>query len=453
MGNLLASILNSANAMSVYNRQLSVIQNNISNANTPGYVKQTQELEAMHLDLSQGLVGGVAAGPVVSSRSEFAEEGVRNQLSQLGEAEQKAGDLAQIAPVFDLKDGTGIAGAFNDFFNSFSQLSLNPNDSLARQSVLNAGQQVSDTFNETAAGMARAAQQSENQVQNITDTINHIASAIKEVNSSYKKSFQSLSDAGLDASLHSNLEQLSELVDFTTTRASDGTVSVYIGGQTPLVIGDKQFAISADLSSRTSSAILDSEQRDVTSQIHSGQLSGVLEERNDLIPSYIDDLNTLGQQFTTAVNQQLASGVDKNGLLPSTDMFAYDAAVGAASMRLNPLTTDQIAAATISAPGGNANALNVSELRSSKTMGGYTFTEFFGNLSGRIGRDISSAQTDKTTRSGLVDQARSMREEISGVSLDEEAAHLLQVQRAYQASGKLMSVLNDMMDTLMNAFR
>jgi flagellar hook-associated protein 1 FlgK len=224
---------------------------------------------------------------------------------------------------------------------------------------------------------------------------------------------------------------------------------VYLEGQTPLVVGDRQFNISADPTG-SQTAILDSSGDAITAQITTGKLAGALQEKNDLIPSYIDDLNTLASSLADGVNQQLKQGVDQQGSPPLTDMFTYDPQVGAAlSLRANPMTPDQIAAASSDSPGGNANALNVAAMLSTKTMGGSTFTQYFGSLGGHVGRDLANAQSDQTTQQGLVDQARNLRSQVSSVSLDEEAAELLQVQRSYQASAKVMSVVNDIMDTLM----
>ena len=98
MGNLFTSLLNSANAVRVLDRQLAVLQNNVTNANTPGFARQTQSVQAMAFDLASGLQGGVAAGPVLSSRSEYAEEAVQQQLSRHGYAGQRANDLAALEP-------------------------------------------------------------------------------------------------------------------------------------------------------------------------------------------------------------------------------------------------------------------------------------------------------------------------------------------------------------------
>ena len=139
-----------------------------------------------------------------------------------------------------------------------------------------------------------------------------------------------------------------------------------------------------------------------------------------------------------------------HGSAPAVDLFAYDPQVGAAlSLRANTMTPDQIAAASASAPGGNANALDVADMLKSKMMGTSTYSEFFGTLGGRVGSDVANAQSDRTTQQGLVDQARNLRSQISSVSLDQEATELLQVQRSYQASAKVMGVLNNIMDTLM----
>jgi flagellar hook-associated protein 1 FlgK len=449
MGNLFTSMLNSASAMQVYSRQLAVIQNNISNSNTPGYAKQTQELEAMHFDIAHGLAGGVSAGPVVSSRSEYAERTVQSQVSQLGTAEQKASDLSQISTLFDLTSTTGIDSSLNNFFNTFSQLGVNPNDTLSRQNVLDSAQALAGAFNQTASSLSSASTEVDTQITGMVDTVNQLTAKIRDINAMYQQNPGSASDAGLDAQMHAALEQLSETVGITALKTPSGTFSVYLGGQTALVVGGHQFDITAQVD-QNQTTIVDGVGNDITGQITAGRLAGALQEKNDLIPSYKSDLNTLASTVADQVNHQLQVGVDQNGATPIVDMFSYDSTVGAAlSLRANSMTPDQIAAADPSSPGGNANALNVADMLGTKMMGTSTYNQFFGNIGGRVGNDLANAQSDQTTRQGLVDQARNLRSQVSGVSLDQEAAELLQVQRAYQASAKVMSMLNDIMDSLM----
>lgn len=451
MGNLFTSLLNAANAMSVYNRQLATIQNNVTNANTPGYARQVQTVEAMPFQLDQGLPGGIKAGDIQSTRSEYAEQSVRRQTSLLGAAEQKAADLAQIEPLFDLSDNSGIAGSLNQFFQSFSQLSINPSDTVARQTVIDRAADLAHAFNYTASGLTQASNNADDQIRGQISQINALARQIADMNAARRADIRNASDPGVDAQMHSVLEQLSELADISVLQQPDGTLSVFLGGQTGLVIGTHQYDIQADLSG-PQTAVLDANGKDITAQISGGKLKGLLDEKNELIPGYLADLNTLAQNVADQVNSKLAAGVDANGASPTIDLFSYDASLGAAAtIGVTAITPDQIAAASAGAPGGNGNALDLASLGNAKLINGYTFTQYYGNIGARVGRDVAAAKDQNTTQQSLLSQARSLRDQISGVSLDEEAMLLLQVQRAYQAAGKLVSVINSITDTLMAA--
>jgi flagellar hook-associated protein 1 FlgK len=114
------------------------------------------------------------------------------------------------------------------------------------------------------------------------------------------------------------------------------------------------------------------------------------------------------------------------------------------------LTADQIAAALPGAPGGNGNAIALARLASAQTIGGYTFTQYFGTLGSRVGRDVAAAKEDKDAYQGQLAQARAVRATQTGVSLDEEATHLMQFQQAYQAAGKLLTVLDTLTQSVID---
>jgi flagellar hook-associated protein 1 len=450
MGNLIASLLNSANALQVYEGALTVTENNVVNANTPGYAKQIASFEALPLDLTIGLPGGVESGPTQSSRNAYAEQSVRDQQTALGYYQQKASDLTPLENYFSLSQTSGIAPAMSQLFQSFSQLSVNPNDTVSRQAVLNQAATVAQDFNDTAAGLLSQGNNLDQQTRGAIDSINQLATTIAQINADNRVDPQGTIDAGVDAQLNSSLEQLSQLVNFTALQQPDGTVSIYVGGQTPLVIGDQAYAIQGDFST-PQTAIDSSTGSDITSQLTGGQLSALLDDKNNVLPSYVDDLNTLAQSLADQVNTTLAGGIDQNGASPATDLFTYDTVSGAAlTLAVNPMTPDQIAAALPGATGGNGNALNLAALANAQATNGYTFAQFYGNLGGRVGNDLSSAQGDQSTKQALLEQAQSMRQQISGVSLDEEAQNLMEYQRSYQAVSKMLGILNSLTDTLMN---
>src|SRR5579871_49856 len=263
MGNLMASLLNSANAMQVYEQALNVTENNVVNANTPGYAKQQMTFEANRFDLTTGSAGGVLAGPVQSSRDAYAEQAVRDQQTSANFYQQKVADLTPVESYFDTSSTSGIAPAMSQLFQDFSALSVNPNDTVARQTVLNDAATVSQQFNYAANGLLTQQSNLDQQTRSTVDSINKIASTIAGINAENRVDPSGTIDAGVDAQLNSSLEQLSQLVNFTALQQPDGSVTVYVGGQEPLVVGDQTYAIQGDFSS-AQTAIDSSTGRDIT---------------------------------------------------------------------------------------------------------------------------------------------------------------------------------------------
>ncbi|MGD0297147.1 MAG: flagellar hook-associated protein FlgK [Bryobacteraceae bacterium] len=450
MGNLFAAITNTATALKAFEDGLTVVSSNVANANTPGYVEQTQTFVAQPLDLSEGLVGGVQAGPMQNSRDQYAEESVQQQQTALGFYTQKVADLTPVQSYFSLSSTSGVAPAMDALFSSFSQLSVNPNGAVQRQAVLNAATTVAQQFNDAATGLLNQGTALNQQAQSIIGNINQLGSTIAEINSAGRVDPSGTVNAGVDAQLYSSLEQLSQYVNFTTLQQPDGTVTVLLGGQTPLVVGDQSYAIQGDFST-PQTAILSSTGTDITSQITGGQLSAVLDDNNNVIPGYLTSLNTLAQSFADQVNTTLDNGIDQNGAAPTTDLFTYDPVQGAAqTLAVNPLTTDQIAAALPGASGGNGNALALAQLANATGVSGYTFDEYYGNIGGQVGNDVSSATSTETTKQSLLTQAQTLRQQVSGVSLDTEAETLTAYQKSYEATSKMFTVLNELTETLMN---
>ena len=125
----------------------------------------------------------------------------------------------------------------------------------------------------------------------------------------------------------------------------------------------------------------------------------------------------MAQTLADQVNAGLNNGIDLNGAAPVTNLFAYNASTGAAAtLTVNPLTTDQD----------------------------------YGNLGGQVGTDLSAAQNNSTTDQSLLSQAESLRQQISGVSLDSEAESLLQYNRSYDAISKMLGVLNSLSLDIVN---
>jgi len=448
MGNLMASLLASANAMRTFERSMGVVENNVANSSTPGYAKQRVTLLAEPFQIETGLPGGVTLGEAQSMRSEYAERTVRQYVGSQGRYSQQVTDFGRVEMLFDATGESGIPGALSDFFQSISSWSVAPNDQVARQSVIDQAGVVAQSFNQTAAGLMQASADMNSQATSVVGNINRLVGQVLEYNKEVRANASSANDAGLASTVNSTLEQLAEYTDFTAIKADDNSYTLFIGGQTLTLIGDRQYPVTASVSGQEI-RILDAQSRDVTDQIQGGRLASIIEVKNREIPQYMQQLNRLAAATADQVNSILATGLDPADKHP---LFAYDASGSsqAATLSVTGITPDQLASAPPTSAGGNTNIVLLAELGQKTAIDGFTLTGFYGSLAGQVGRDFSQAKTNQATQEGLLAQARSMREDISGVSLDEEAARLMEYQRAYQAAARLVSTLDELTDTLMS---
>lgn len=450
MGSLFTTIHTAASTLAVLNQGLQVTENNVANANTPGYARQALKLESQAFDVTVGLPGGIGSSGTQSSRDPYAEQNVRTQQSASGLATQQANDLGAIEPYFNLSAKSSVSNALSQFFNGFSQLSINPNDTTARQAAISDAGQLAQSFRQTANGLLAQSTALDSETSGTVTNINNLAADIAKLTTQGAAGSSGTQDAGVDARLTSDLEQLSQYGQVTVLQQPSGSLNVYLNGRTPLVLGDRVSQISLDSSSGPTK-ILDGGGHDITNDFSSGQLAGEIKTKNTTIPGYLTQLNTLAQTVADQVNAALSNGVDQTGASPAQDLFTYDATKGAAqTLSVTSITPDQIAAASAGAPGGNGNALIVAGLAQAPTVAGATFTQAYGNLAANVGRDISSAQDGKSTSLDLLTQAQSLRSRNSGVSLDQEASNLIQFQRSYEATSKLINVIDQITQTLIN---
>jgi len=434
-------------------KALNVVSNNVTNSKTPGYVRQDMNFIARPFDTRSGLSGGVDAGSLISSRRVYMDRGVFVQSHRFGQFSQQTQILEQVEPIFDVSQQSGLAAAMDRLFHSFSQLSITPNDRPARETVIRSAKDVATAFNQTTGALGQVSAQADTELRSSIEVINRIGEAMRKFNIQLREDARRLSDPGLDAQINAELERLSEHVDFSFLRAEDGSYSIYLGGQTPLTLGDKLFPISGDFSG-DGPLIRDFEGKDITNQIQAGRVRGLVDLRTSFLPSLLTDLNELAAGLADRINEVLINGVDQNGQTPDLNLFSYDPIAGAAgTLAVTNIEPHQLAAAVAEAPGGNGNALNLAALATARVLNEYTFSQFYGQIAGRVGRNLANAREDQRAHNLLLSQSRLMRAEITEVSLDEEAAKLIQFQRAYQASAELVRVLNTLTQDMINLMR
>lgn len=475
MANILSSLVSSAGALQAYGQVLQVAQNNVANVNTPGFVKHRQSLSALPFDPATGLSGGVRAGDVESSRSAYADQNVRSQIVLLGEAQQQVESLSSLQSVFDISGNSGIPSALNDLYKSFSAWAQSPGDAVARQAVLDSAASVGDAFRQTASALDAAERSAERAAQSAVNSVNTLTTQLQSLNKLATQG--SRADSGLDAQIHATLEELSQYVGFTAIEHGNGSVDVLLNGETPLVMGDQQYSLTSCLGQTEnplfpnapgSLRVSASDGTDVTSQVTTGKLGALLDVRNRLLPSYLGDatqqgdLNRMAQQFADRINALLTAGNVQDGTPPQTGMalFTYDASptdiartLGTAALQPTDLAAIDPGPPYVSNGVPLALAALASPQNSADEIDGASFAQFYGVLAGRTGAALSDAQDRESIQQSAVAQTKNLRDQMSGVSLDEEAAILIQFQRAYEANSRLITVLEQLSEDAINIIR
>ncbi len=473
MSNLLSVLGSSANALDAYTMALEVTQNNVANVNTPGYAKQSLPLMAMPFDVQLGLLGGVTTGTQQSARDEYAEQAVRQQNTGFGKQQQAASSLTALQNLFDISGNTGIPNALNQFFQSASAWAQTPSNEAVRQTVIAQATSVAQTFQSAATGLQNLAHNTETQLQSTVDQVNQIVGQLQIYNHQILQSASQ--DSGIDTQVHALLENLSQLVGFSATQQQDGSTTILMNGTTPLLVGDRQFQLQAGMSVPASGTnqsgppsayLLAGDGTDITAKTTDGQLGSLLDMRNRVLPSYMGDannagdLNTMAKQFADRVNQLLTTGNISDGPppQPGVPLFTYDTTNDtnvAKTLSVDPsVTPSQLAAISPGPPEvSNGVPLALSQLATplaaADEINGVSYSEFYGNMAANVGSQLQDATSGEQVQQSLLAQARDQRQQVSGVSLDEEAMNLVQFQRAYEANSRFITVLDQLtLDTI-----
>ena len=477
MPGLFSALNASSESLRAFERALEVTQNNIGNASTPGFAAQVSQFQPLPFSPMDGPSGGVVFSGTQSLRDEYAERFVQQQNSSLGSADQLSAALSSLQGIFDLSGESGVSGAMNDLLSSFSALSQNPSDASARQAVILDAENLAAAFQGAASAVTQASGDADQQIDSVVSEINRIGANLQSLNKQRLASPHP--DPNLDASIHTALEDLSELVNFTTSFSADGTVNVLIGGQSPLVLGANVYPLNAAAATVSPAApypqappnrtIIDASGNDITGQIKSGRLGGALEMRNSIVPGLVGSpdqagsLNQLARAFVDRVNQLLTSGVTTadGTSVAGLPLFQYstsgDTSV-ARTLSTTGITGAQLAPVDPGPPlsaGGIAAAIGnlTTSSNPADQINGVSYTAYFGQIASAFGRQLADADSAKTIQTQAVAQARSLRSEASGVSLDEEAVNLMSFQKAYQATSRLISILNELTQTTIDILR
>jgi flagellar hook-associated protein 1 FlgK len=437
---------------------LDTASNNVSNASTDGYVRRTVQGGSVTpgavalWSRYDGHGDGVAVQGVTRATDDLLTARVRREHASLTYLTTQQAVLGRIEDGIGEPGDSGVSAAIQGFDAAWQDLANNPGAAASRQQVVGAGQTLARALNAQAGNIAgEEADQRLHLMSNVAD-VNTAASGLARLNMSIVQGEQS----GLDVNtLKDQRDQLAlklaNLAGGTVAIEPNGMYDVTVGGaalvtgQTAgtLVIASGITASGAadggPLSFRIDSA--------GGSTALGGGLGGEAGAVTDLLtttlPGYKAGLDAVAQQLADAVNAQHGSGYDASGA-PAGAFFAYDPADPSGSLAVALTDPDQVAASAV--PGGNLDGSNADVLSTASKAAGEAYQRLVNGFGTQVAA-VNQQASNQTTLTGSLDDSW---EQQAGVSIDEETVTMLAAQRAYQASSRVLTTLDDMLDTLIN---
>jgi flagellar hook-associated protein 1 FlgK len=449
MSSLNASLATALSGLIAEQGAIAVTTNNVANVNTPGYSRQQAILVTSDPVVIDPLTfgTGVTLQSVESIRDPILESQIQQQTQAQGQYDTLTAALQQTQVNFTTS-ANDIGTEISNFFASINELSANPASLPTRQGVLTAAGNLASSFNSTAGNLTQQQSSLDLSVVQTVSQINQLSQQIADLNGQVSR----LQNVGENAGSfidqrQTAIDQLSALVDVTVI-PSDNTLTLTTANGAPLVSGQQSFQLQTQ---STLAGLHDvySQGKDITGQITSGQLGGTLAARDQEIPAFQTQLDTLAAGLANAVNTVQDGGYDLNGN-KGTNLFTPPPANGVgAAASLSVAITDPalIAASSDGTAGSNGNAEKMYALSTQGIISGQTPTDYYSGIVFNIGNATANALAEQNASTQVLQQLNDQRAAVSGVSLNEEAANLVQYQDAYQASAQVITAI----DNLMNA--
>lgn len=471
MSGLFGTLNNATKGLLVQQSALQTTSHNISNANTEGYSRQKVTMVADN-PYTLGGIGQLGTGVRIASIDRIVDPYVNNQLrnenSSLEMYSQKSDVLGQLEGIFNEPSTTGLNNNLSKVFASWTYLGSNPELATAKTMVA----QNSETFTDTLHHMSNQIDNlHEGTVQDIEKNVLDFNSKVTQLDSLNKQIFNMTSQGQAPNDLLDQQDKiLSELSGIAGVEASYdkfNRVSVSIGGQP--VLTEKSIAELSVAKDPVGQLTVNDKTVDITSGTIKGSQEALVE-----IDVKKQDLNELAYTFATAVNKVHSDGGK------GTDFFDLSETVDgnyAASIQVNKAILADVSKinagknieTVVGGDGTRAQAIaalqntkldystNPLELKYNET------TMTIDNQPG--GSTVSGAYNDSVTQMGIVKQQsdnmvdsqgslvsllEARRDSVSGVSINEEVTNTIAYQSAFEANSRIISVVSEMLDTLIN---
>lgn len=452
------SSLNTALSALRYNRvAMDVASHNIANVATEGYNRRRVDGESMGAPVVparwstyEGAGSGVRTSSIVRMNDALLDNRARTEHSSLSYLQLRATALARMESGVGEPGDSGVSAAMADFRSSWQDLANDPGGNAARGQVLARAESLAGALAAQAANVSAEMTTQRLTLQGSVAEVDTVAMELAATN-------RAIATAALDGVDVSDLAdtrdvlglRLAELTGGVGLLQPDGTMTVSVAGVS-LVSGSTAGTLriatgvtasgGPDGSPVTFAIDHGATSTTLTADVR-GEVGASADLLNTTLPAYAAGLGAVARDLADSVNAVHAAGYDLDGTT-GTAFFSYDPADPAATLTV-AVTARQVAASSL--PGGVLDGSNADVIGTAGTPEGS-----YQRLVNGFGTEVASAQRLVRTQSLLTTQVDSAREQLSGVNLDEETVAMLTAQRAYEAAARVMSVMDSVLDTLIN---
>lgn len=460
---------------------LNTVGNNIANVNTPGYARKNAILAGDRI-VNGGVGGGVRVAALTRQRDQFLDSQFRFEGGALGRLEIKnrlmgtiesiftelaGGGSSETSAIFNQASGSALSGGLNRFFNAFQDLANDPGSTAARAQVREEARFITEQFHRQHDQLSDLRAEIDLAVKDTVRDVNRITSDIATLNERILTLKANPTDVAgnLDDERDRLIDELSSLIDVRVREEVDGTITVNGAAGEGVLLVDAALAVPLGTRPvvRGDASVSDVTLADTGANlaITTGKLQGLLDVRDDKILSFKNSMDQLAIHFVEQINTVHSAGFGLDG--SSGTFFFEPTLANARQIRLSTQVEadlDKIATSgpqannpNISAGVGDGSvAQAIADLQHARTMGGGTQTieEHYSQFIGQVGAEAREVIVDLESQSLVMEQVSNRRENVRGVSINEEASELILFQRAYQAAARIISTVDEMFQSVLN---
>ncbi len=450
---------------------LQTVSHNVANKNTEGYSRQRVELQSAE-PTGQGKMrmgNGAKASGVTRVNNQFLEKQVEKEGNVLGKKQSTSEMLTRVEQVFNEQMNKGLNKFMGEFFNSYREMSNSPENLALRNLVTESADFMTKDFQRIDAQLGKIQDEADFQIAAEVSEINGITREIAQLNDKIQMVELNALEANDERDRRDLLvKQLSEKVNIRYGESDDGIMTITAGNTGVLVSGSQQrdmfVAASAAREGKKDGTVDvyykpndNSGAVNLTEQLTGGRLGGLLEIRDNFINKTLNNMDEMAYTMAAEVNKIHHQGYDRYNN-KGKDFFTIEGGQegAAAKIKVSDLIKQNagfvVAAAQPFSPADNRIANMISSLQYEQPLAGgeSTFDDFYANIVGNVGISANRANSEFDSQKGIVDQLKNIRESISGVSLDEETAKMIEFQKSFDASARLIRTADEMMDTVLN---